>query len=158
MPIVLDDKVRSLFADPASKKVLSTVGEDGVPHTVFKGSMAVDSDGNIRFNEIIESSLTYKNLTYSLWFNRPVSINIIGEDKTSFEIIGKPIRTLICGDEFEEAYVKMLELLGNEGDLAAVWIIVPEKIRENTFKKRLHEHNTNYPLIGHLDKYLKEST
>jgi hypothetical protein len=158
MSVLLDERVRALFDDPESKKVLSTVGEDGVPHTVFKGSMTIDGDGNIRFNEIIETSISNKNLTYSLWFKRPVSINIIGGDKTSFQIIGTPVRSIICGPEFEEAYRKVLERLGKEGDLSAIWIVAPEGVRENSFKKRLWEHNEKYPLIGHLDKYVKEQT
>jgi hypothetical protein len=152
---VLDDRVLSLMKEPQSKKALSTVGADGVPHTVFKDSITVDTDGNIRFYEVIETSITGKNLVYSLWFNRRVSINVIGKDDTSFHITGVPFRAVICGDEFEAAYADLRKSLGENADLSAIWIIKPESARDNTFQVRLREFTGNYPLIGHLDRYLK---
>jgi hypothetical protein len=152
---VLDACFLSLLRDPQSKKALSTVGADGVPHTVFKDSITVDTDGNIRFYEVIETSITNKNLVYSLWFNRLVSINVIGKDDTSFQVTGIPFRAIICGNEFEAAYMDLRKSLGENADLSTIWIIKPESTRENTFQVRLREFTGNYPLIGHLDRYLK---
>jgi hypothetical protein len=153
---ILEEKLISLLRDPESRKVLSTVGEDGIPHTVFKGSIAADSEGNIRLFELLETSVTNKNLTYSLWFKKPVSINVIGKDNTSYHIIGVPYRAIICGDEFEEAYTKLRERLGEGVDLSAIWIIKPECVKESSFRVRLQEHTEKYPLIGHLDRYVNE--
>ncbi|MDR2618300.1 MAG: hypothetical protein LBC62_05455 [Treponema sp.] len=153
---VLHKRLLALLEDPRTRKVLSAAGSDGVPHTVFKDSIRADSEGNIRFYELIETSSTNKNLVYSLWFKKPVSIAVLGVDDTSFDITGIPYRSIICGGEFEEAYISIRKSLGGDADLSAIWVIKPESVRENTFQVRLREAAGKYPLIGHLDRYLNE--
>jgi hypothetical protein len=151
---VLNERLLALLQDPRTRKALSAVGADGVPHTVFKDSVQADREGNIRFYELLETSLTNKNMVYSLWFKQPVSIAVLGADDTSFDITGVPCRSIICGGEFEEAYVSIRKFFGGNADLSAIWVIKPESVRENTFQARLRETTEKYPLIGHLDRYL----
>ncbi|MDR2922209.1 MAG: hypothetical protein LBU85_02560 [Treponema sp.] len=149
--ISLGEKAQALLTDPESKKALASVGRDGRPHVVFKGSLTVDN-GNIRFFELIETSQTNKNLTYSLWFGKEVAINVI-KDRTSFLIRGVPVRAIVSGKEFEEAYVQIKNKLGNDRDLSTVWIIKPTEVSEETFSVRQDEEREKYPLVGHLDRY-----
>jgi len=149
--IEIGEKARELLADRESRKALASVGRDGTPHVVYKGSLTV-ADGNIRFFELIETSQTNKNLTYSLWFGKEVAINVV-KDKTSFLIRGVPVRAIVSGKEFEEAYTHLQKNLGADYDLSTVWIIKPTYVSEETFAVRQATEHEKYPLIGHLDRY-----
>jgi len=149
--IEIGEKARELLADRESKKALASVSKDGTPHVVFKGSLTV-ADGNIRFYELIETSQTNKNLTYSLWFGKEVAINAVN-GKTSFLIRGVPIRAIVSGKEFEEAYTNLQQNFGPDYDLSTVWIIKPTFVSEETFAVRQAQEREKYPLIGHLDRY-----
>jgi hypothetical protein len=89
-----------------------------------------------------------------IWFNRKVAIHILTEDRKSYEIIGRPERSVTSGREFEEVYKKLLER-NPDGDLNAIWTIIPESVREETFAFRVKESKENYPILGHLDKFAK---
>jgi len=149
--IDIGEKARELLADRESKKALASVGRDGTPHVTYKGSLTV-ADGNIQFYELIETSQTNKNLTYSLWFGKEVAINVVN-GKTSFLIRGVPVRAVVSGKEFEEAYSHIKNTFGADYDLSTVWIIKPTHVSEETFSVRQAEEREKYPLIGHLDRY-----
>jgi len=149
--IEIGEKAREILADRESKKALASVGRDGTPHVVFKGSLTV-ADGNIQFYELIETSQTNKNLTYSLWFGKEVAINAVN-GKTSILIRGVPIRAIVSGKEFETAYSLIKNTFGADYDLSTVWIIKPTYVKEETFPVRQAEEREKYPLIGHLDRY-----
>jgi hypothetical protein len=152
-PRTLND-IKSVINDPLSVKVLASVDRNGMVHAVFKESITADEDGNIYFFELNETSQTNKNMTYSLWFKRSVSVNILTRDKKSYQIKGVPVRVVICGLEFEKAYVTVRERLGDGADLSAIWVIQPDEIREETPLVRRAEEREKYPLIGHLDRFL----
>lgn len=145
--------IKSIINNPDSLKVVASTDRNNVVHVVFKGSVSADEDGNIRFFELNETSQTNKNMAYSLWFKRFVSINVLAGDKRSYQIKGIPIRAIICGQEFERAYISVRER-GAGADLSTIWIIEPEEIREETPAVRQAEEREKYPLIGHLDRFL----
>jgi hypothetical protein len=145
--------IESIVNDPDSVKVLASIDRNGVVHAVFKESIATTEDGNIYFLELNETSQTNKNMTYSLWFKHSVSVNILAKDKISYQVKGTPTRTIICGPEFEKAYIAVQERLGADADLSAIWIIRPDEIREETPVVRQAEERKKYPLIGHLDRF-----
>jgi hypothetical protein len=147
-------EIQSIINNPDSIKAVASTDRNNLVHVVFKGSVSAGEDGKIRFFELNETSQTNKNMVYSLWFKRPVSINVLARDKTSYQIKGIPVRTIICGPEFEEAYIAVRERLGAGADLSAIWIIEPEEIREETPAVRQAEEREKYPLIGHLDRFL----
>jgi len=149
--IDIGGKAKELLSDPESKKALASVGRDGVVHVTYKGSLTV-ADGNLRFFELIETSQTNKNLTYSLWFGKEIAVNVI-KDKTSFLIRGVPVRAIVNGKEFEEAYIQIKNKFGADFDLSTVWIIKPTYVSEETFSIRQTEEREKYPLVGHLDRY-----
>ena len=152
MAIEISQHLKDIINRPESFKVLATVSNDGIPHVVFKGSIFVNEDGLIEYNEVIESSQTNKNLVSSIWFNRTVAINVLFE-KESFQIKGKVDRAIIAGHEFEERYKTLLEK--RNADLSTIWRIIPEEIREESFKTRLTEETAAHPILQHLDRLTK---
>lgn len=152
MAIEISQHVKDVINNPDTLKVLATVNKDGVPHVVFKGSLFLADDGLLEYNEIIESSQTNKNLVYSLWFNKTVSINVL-LGKESFQIKGKVDRALIAGREFEKRYNEVLEKRNNE--LSTVWRIIPEEVKEQSFTKRRDEELAAHPILQHLDRLTK---
>jgi len=151
--IDVGEKAKVVLQDPKSYKALASVGRDGRLNVAFKGSLTVNGNGDIQFFELIETSQTNKNLTYSLWFGKEVAINVIGDDRTSFQIKGVPVRAIISGAEFQEAYVDVQNRRGKDYDLSTIWIIRPTQIEEETFAARQAEERAKYPLVGHLDRY-----
>jgi hypothetical protein len=149
--IDIGEKAKAILSDRESLKALASIGRDGRPHVVFKGSLTV-SGNDIQFFELNETSQTNKNLTYSLWFGKEVAVNVI-KDKTSFQIKGVPVRAIVNGKEFEEAYALVQNTRGKEYDLSTVWIIRPTEVREETFSVRQAQEREKYPLVGHLDRY-----
>jgi hypothetical protein len=155
MSLRINEKISGLFNDPAAAKALATTDKDGAVHVVYKGSLAVNQEGNIQFYELNETSQNNKNMVYSLWFKRQIAINILAPDRTSYQIKGIPIRAVISGKEFENAYIYIHDRLGADADLSTIWIIEPTEIREETYSVRQKIERTTHPLIGHLDRFVK---
>ena len=158
MSLSLDAEIISLINDANTIKVVATTDKNGIVHMVFKGSVSINQDGNIQFLELNETSQTNKNMIYSLWFKKLVSINILsadvtGSERKSYQIKGIPVKAVICGKEFEKNYTIVRERLGPDADLSAIWVIEPQEIREETASIRRQVERREYPLIGHLDRY-----
>jgi hypothetical protein len=155
MRLKLDESLVALIKDPQSVKALASTGKDGEVHLVFKGSISVNEEGNIEYLELIETSQTNKNLVHSLWFDRPVSITVLGRDRSSWQIKGVPLKALVSGKKFEKNYTAVREKLGKEADLSTVWIIEPREAREQSYPVRREQEEQKYPLIGHLDRFAR---
>jgi hypothetical protein len=151
---VLGFEIKKLLDDPQTIKVLASVDGEGRPYVTFKGSFHLNDRGQLEYFEFIESSRTNKNLVSGVWFNRSVAVNILGKDKSSFQIIGRPVKALISGREFEGHYRKVKEDLGL--DLSTVWIIEADEVIEETFEKRKNEEALSHPLFRHLDWFVKD--
>jgi hypothetical protein len=154
MAIQLEKEVIELLADKDTVKILTTIDNKGVPHTVIKQSLHLGEDGNLIHRELLESSQTNKNLVRSIWFNHKVAITLKGTDGRSYQIKGKPIRAIISGPVFQEQYLQVRERLGDV-DLAAVWIIEPEEIRNETYFVRKNQEEADHPYFKHLDRLAK---
>jgi hypothetical protein len=155
MGIQLDEKIITLINDPLSIKALASTNKNGEIHLVFKGSLSVTPEGNIQFFELNETSQNNKNLAYSLWFKRPVFINILGQNHSSYQIRGIPTKAIITGREFEKAYISVRQHFGEDADLSTVWIMEPVALREETFSVRKQEEREQHPLVGHLDRFVQ---
>lgn len=151
MAIQLDKEIIELLKEKETVKVLATTDAQGVPHAVIKQSLHLGEDGNLVYLELLESSKTNKNLVRSIWFNRNVSVTLAGKDRKSYQIIGKPIKALIAGPVFQKHYVSIRERLGGDVDLAAVWIIEPEQVINQTFSVRKAQEDALHPTFKHLD-------
>lgn len=154
MAIRLEKDIIELVEKDKAVKVLATTDKDGVPHVVFKGSLNIDRDGNIIYLELLESSRTNSNLVNSIWFNKKVAVSVKSEDGRSVQIKGIPVKCHITGPVFEH-YYKIISRRIQDADLAAVWVIEPEEIREETYKIRKAEEEKNHPLLLHLDRLAK---
>lgn len=148
---VLNKELTERINDPTSLKSLVTVSREGVPHVAYKGSLHVEGD-QIVFYDLIQSSRTNKNLVHAIWFEGTVAVSILTADKRSFLILGKPVKSVTAGKDFEKVYVKLQEEKGTDVDLSAIWYIEPLQIREETYAARRDEEERKYPYIRHLDR------
>lgn len=147
----LDQAVVNLLKDQRTVKVLTTVDERGAPHSVFKGSIFLGTDGFLHYLELLETSRTNRNLVYSLWYDRPVSILLKGEDKVSYQIKGLPVKVHVSGPVFQEHYVEARKRWGDV-DLAGVWVIRPDEVINETWATRSREEKISHPTFTHLDR------
>ncbi len=153
--MLVDEKLRAIINKPDTLKAVATIDKNGVPHVVFKGSVGASDDGNIYFYELLESSRNGQNLVHSIWFGKKVAINVLDGDRNSYEIVGKPVKCITSGREFEKVYIAVRERLGDV-DLSAIWIVEPETVTNETFKVRFSEQEEKYPILKHLDRLVVE--
>ncbi len=150
-----DGELTELLRDPETVKVLTTLDENGDPHTVFKGSLTVLEDGHIGYAEVLESSQTNKNMVRSLWFDKKVTIVIGKGDGISYQIKGKPSRCLVGGPIFKRFLDKVKEKGGAEADIQTVWLILPETIRNESPHIRIKEEEEKKPFLNkRLNRFL----
>lgn len=154
MAIALSQEIKDAIHDPKSIKVVASKDRYGEVHVVAKGSLFVTDEGQLAFLELLESSQNNKNFTYSLWFDQKVAVNIITEDRRSYEIKGIPVKSLVFGHEFEAHYKRVVEK-DPDNDLAAVYFIEPIAVKEESYKVRRTEENKKHPLYLHLDRIAK---
>jgi len=127
----LPEELLDLLKDTGSVKVVATIDGDGVPHVVFKGSLTTFDDETIVFAEGVESSLSNKNLVRSIWFDKKVAINIT-KGLISYQVKGFPYKYLITGTIFRKMLDRARERRGPEADIAGVWVITPDEIRNES--------------------------
>lgn len=155
MAIQLTRRIIDLIEDNETTKVLATLDAEGFPHAVVKQSVHSGDDGNLLYLELLESSLTNRNLVRSIWFNQKVSVALWGKDGQSYQIKGKPVKTHITGPLFQKHYLAVRERLGDV-DLAAVWEIEPEEVIDESFARRRSEEEAAHPLFLHLDRLVQQ--
>jgi hypothetical protein len=154
MATKLNKEIIALLGSDDSTKVLATVNEQGYPHAAAKPYILVDDDGNLLYLELVESSLTQKNLVRSIWFDQKVSISVSGKNGQSWQIKGKPVKTLITGPVFLHHYQDVRQRLGDVG-LSAVWVIEPEEVINENILVRHAEEELAHPVFRHLDRLVK---
>jgi hypothetical protein len=147
----INKELADLINRPATIKTVGTVSKIGIPHVVYKEDVHVNEEGKILLYELLESSRNGQNLVYSIWFDKKVVISILDGNKNSYEIVGHPERCITCGKEFEEVYKKLRKERGDV-DLASIWFIEAEEVRNESFPVRKQEEETKYPIICHLDR------
>lgn len=155
MSVVISEEIKQALADPASVKILASVSKEGIPHAVAKGSLTVNEKGQIVYFELLESSTTNRNLIYSLWFEKQVAVTVVTSEKKSYQIKGIPVKTRVFGKEFEEAY-KQVQKRNPDNDLAAIYLIEPIEITEESYLFRKEQEEKKHPLYLHIDRLAKE--
>ncbi|MFL0195257.1 hypothetical protein ACJDU8_06705 [Clostridium sp. WILCCON 0269] len=145
--------IKNIINNSETTKILATVGINGIPHTSVKQTIHINEEGNIEYVELFESSQSYRNITGSIWYDKKVSIAICGKNKESYTIIGRPVKILITGRYFEEIYSDILEKLGF--DMAAVVIIEPESIENQSPRDKFEKQEKDKPFFKHLDRIKK---
>ncbi|MDR1164062.1 MAG: pyridoxamine 5'-phosphate oxidase family protein [Candidatus Accumulibacter sp.] len=154
MSIPLSAETIELLGDPDTLKVLTTVDTNGSPHAVVKKSLHTADDGTIHFLEIFEASVSHRNLTASIWFDRKVSILLFGKEGRQTQIKGRPVKCHISGPVFLDHYARVRERLGDV-DLAGVWVVEPEEVIDESFAVRKAQYRAEHPDFIHLDRIAK---
>lgn len=145
------EEIKKIMEDKESIVTISAVGKSGNPYTEISKKLVSREDGRLAYYELLESSQLQKNLVYSLWFNKEVSINVIGKDRKNYTITGKPYRAIIAGHEFEEEYVKAQEEFGEKTDLSTVWLIDVIGLQEDTYEVAKKREEEEHPYLMHMD-------
>ncbi|KAF0219119.1 MAG: hypothetical protein FD174_2205 [Geobacteraceae bacterium] len=155
MAVQLTNEIIDLLNNQETTKVLATLDADGFPHAALKQSLQPGENDTILYLEFLESSRTNKNLVRSIWFDKKVAIALRGQGGECYQIKGTPVKTHIAGPLFQEHYAAVREKHGDV-DLAAVWVIEPEEIIDETFAVRRAEEEAAHPLFLHLDRRARQ--
>lgn len=96
-----------------------------------------------------------KNLVYSIWFEKEVSLSLLGKNGEIYRVSAKPYQALIAGHRFEEAYINAQEEFGEETDLSTVWLLDVTAVEDDTYEAaREKEH----PYLMHMDHIYRKET
>ncbi len=150
--VKLPKEALDIISEAGSIKVLTTCDEEGNPHAAFKDDLTVLDDGNLAFGEEFEGSQTNVNLVRSIWFDKHVELTVRDRKGTTFQIIGKPYRYAHAGALFKKFYLAERAKRGDDSELAGVWIIVPEQVRNETYEVRKKEEDEKHPFFRHFDR------
>jgi hypothetical protein len=104
--------------------------------------------------ELLETSRTNRNLVRSIWYDRRVAILLKGQDGRSFQIKGLPVRAHVSGPVFQKHYSEVRARLGDVA-LAAVWVIRPDEVLDETPDVRRKEEQAAHPSFTHLDRLVR---
>ncbi|MFT4080594.1 hypothetical protein [Rhodomicrobium sp.] len=151
MSLVLNADVIALLEHPDTVRILATVDGQGVPHAVVKKSIHLGDDGNIHYLELLETSATNRNMVRSIWFDGTVAITLANPDGRSAQIKGRPVKAHITGPLFLHHYNRLKDI-DADAELAAVWIIEPRLVLDQTFAARRDAERASHPHFAHLDR------
>ncbi|MDR0663990.1 MAG: hypothetical protein LBF86_00490 [Helicobacteraceae bacterium] len=144
----------SRFNEEGAIKVLTTLDENGAPHSVCKGSLRWSGE-LIESWEILESSETNRNLTRAIWFDKPIAILLITPDKKTYQFSVKASRNIVSGKEFTRAYEAAQERYGGRA-IAGVWRYEIVSVKDETPSTRIAEEQAARPYFVHLDQLAKK--
>lgn len=148
----LPKEVVDLINDSESIKIVATADEKGNPHCAVKDFFTVLGDGNLAFGEEFEGSTTNVNLVGAIWFDRKVEISVRGKDGTTYRIKGKPYKYVYTGPLFKKFYLAAREKWGPDSELAGVWVVTPQEVKNETYGVRKKEEDEKHPFFRHLDR------
>ncbi len=140
-----------LVNDPQSVKVVATTDKAGAPHVVVKDSLTV-AGGHLAFGEVLEDSDSGRYLVRSIWFDRPVAVNVTKGER-SWQVKGRTYKCLIAGPLLKDFLLRERAKRGPDADLNAVWLIEPTEVRDEALEVRRQALEARRPLFGrHLDR------
>lgn len=154
MAVTINEELAVMLGEADTVKLLVTTDEKGAPHAVVKNSLRLDEDNHLIYFELLESSQTNKNMVRSIWFNRPITVAVVGANGGSYQIKGKPLKAIVSGHSFRKYYEQIREENG-DADLAAVWVIEPQEIVDQSFPARRQQEEASRPYFKHLDRLAK---
>lgn len=149
---ILPKEAVDIIKDPDAVKVLTTVDEEGKPHAAFRDDLTVLDDGSLAFGEPFEGCQTNVNLVRSIWFDKNVELTIRDKRGTTYQIVGKPYRYAHAGPLFKQFYMAERAKRGQDSELAGVWIIKAEEVRNETYEVRKQEEDAKHPFFRHFDR------
>lgn len=143
--------VAALLADTTTSASIATLDEGGAPHSVPSPFLRQDEQGRLVHMELLETSSSHRNLLRSIWFERPVSVTLNSHNNRVLVITGRPCKAHVSGSLFSDCYREVRSRLG-DADLAAVWLIEPLQIRDETYLIRKEQEERLHPFHLHLDR------
>ena len=148
------EKIEKLLEEKETISVISAVGKNENPISQVGRKLTMWGKGRIAYYEFLESLQMQKNLVYSIWFEKEVSLSLLGKNGEIYRVSAKPYQALIAGHRFEEAYINAQEEFGEETDLSTVWLLDVTAVEDDTYEAaREKEH----PYLMHMDHiYRKE--
>ncbi len=151
--VTLPEEIKEAFSHPDTVKTLTTVDEEGIPHTVIKDSKVLES-GNIAYMELLGSSVTQRNMLRSLWWGKKlISLGIFNNKlKINFQIKAAPYKFWIHGDFWQQTLDEVWPK-HPESDPEGVWELVPEEIRDQNFEVRMEETKQKNPTLWKVNHY-----
>ncbi|AJE02150.1 hypothetical protein [Geobacter pickeringii] len=151
MAIPLTADILELLDAPATIGTIATLDEADAPYAVPSPFLRRDEEGRLVHLELLETSPTHRNLVRSIWFDRPVTVTLSRRGGRTVVIRGRPWRAVVSGPLFSGYYRELREQLG-DADLAAVWLIKPETIVDETYAARKTREEELHPFFIHLDR------
>lgn len=145
----ISEEVKKIIQNKNSIKVVSSQDKEGVINSAPKGSLQVSEDDELTYVEVLESSKSYSNAVYSIWFDKKISVLVVGEDRESYLIHGHVKKILTCGREYEEYYRKYQEAKGF--DIAGVVKISVEDVQDLNLAKAIERQKKEHPFFSHYD-------
>ena len=141
----LTKELMDALNDPETTKVLGTTDEDGCPHVVFKGSLIALDDGNIAYAELIETSLTQKNMLRNFWNKKPVAISVLNQKKkVNYQIKGEAYKFHIEGPVWDQFLERIWSRMP-DANPSGVWEIIPLEVINQDYEIRLKEEMRRRP-------------
>lgn len=147
----LRKRIGTLLAESGTIATIATLDETGAPQSVPTPFLKQDESGRLLHLELLETSTTHRNLLRSIWFERPVSVTLSGRDGELLVISGLPYKALVSGRIFTACYREVRSLMGDV-DLAAVWLIEPHTLRDESYLVRKVKEEAAHPFYQHLDR------
>lgn len=144
----LNQGVIDLINSGSSVKLLATVDGDGIPHVECNDFLQVVGD-KLHYLDFNEGSITSRNLTRSIWYDRLLAIVIRGQNGNTFQIKGKAIKNIVSGPLFQEHYVRVRNRFGDI-DLCGIWVIKPEEVIDHGLRECPYIESN--PTFVHLDR------
>lgn len=147
--MAISNELIELIKEKSTLKIVSSQNKDGEINAVPKGSLEVTGENELTYVEILESSNSYKNIVYSIWFDKPVSVTIVGDNKETYILHGRVQRVLTCGREFENYYKKYKDARGF--DIAAAVKLDIKSVRKLDLSKLIDDQKQEHPFFSHYD-------
>jgi hypothetical protein len=144
-------ELKEIFAARAFTGTIATLDETGAPHAAPSPFLHLDRDGYLVHLELLETSTSHRNLLRSIWFDRPVSISISADDGRVATVSGRVYKAHVSGPAFSDYYREVQNRLGDV-DLAAVWLIEPLQVRDESYALRKAREEELHPFFRHLDR------
>ena len=149
----MENEVINLLEQKDTVKVIATVSKEGIPHVVTRRCLHAEGDLLV-FYEQLQSSQTNRDLVYSIWFHKQVSVLLLGADGSRFTVEAVPEKSITAGREFEEVYNR-LRSHSDRADLNAIWYLKPHKIDKSDYLTLKQREEVEFPMLAHLDQLVR---
>ncbi len=133
----LSKEIIEILRDSDTVKILTTIGKDGNPHSVIKGSLLALDEQTIAYLEMVERGNTSKNMLRNLWDKRQVSIFVYNKKRNiSYQIKAEPSKYEWAGPIWDRFITEAWKEIP-DAEPEAVWILkVGQVINEDYFIRR----------------------